>query len=104
MSAASTRGDAAVNLGAVAGDKSGPVTQTEWQYLAMTRDGAGAGSYQMMTAALGLLTATHADSRMAWPVTMDYLAGVPTDRGSGSLLLFRMRFHMRFQQLEPSPG
>ena len=58
----------------------------------------------MMTAALGLLTATHADSRMAGPVTVDYLTGVPTDRGSGSLLLFRMRFHMRFQQLGPSPG
>ena len=37
-------------------------------------------SYEILTTALGLLTATHADSRMAGPVTLDYLAGVPTDR------------------------
>lgn len=35
------------------------------------------GSYEILTSALGLLTATHADSRMAGAVTMDYLAGVP---------------------------
>ena len=38
------------------------------------------GSYDIATAALGLLTATHADSRMAGPVTAEYLAGVATDR------------------------
>ena len=37
-------------------------------------------SQQILTSALGLLTATHADNRMAGPVTLDYLAGVPTDR------------------------
>jgi hypothetical protein len=37
-------------------------------------------SHEILTSALGLLTATHADRRMAGPVTMDYLAGVPTDR------------------------
>lgn len=42
--------------------------------------GGDAGSYEIMTAALGLLTAMHADRRMAGPVTVDYLAGVPTDR------------------------
>jgi len=41
-------------------------------------------SHEILTAALGLLTATHADSRMAGPVTMDYLAGVPTDRSQCS--------------------
>ena len=44
-------------------------------------DQARAGSDDdIATAALGLLTATHADSRMAGPVTMDYLAGLPADR------------------------
>ena len=37
-------------------------------------------SREILTSALGLLTATHADHRMAGPVTMDYLSGVPTDR------------------------
>jgi hypothetical protein len=37
-------------------------------------------SHAILTSALGLLTATHADSRMAGPVTVDYLSGVPTDR------------------------
>ncbi|MEI7716124.1 MAG: hypothetical protein WCI78_08545 [Mycobacterium sp.] len=37
-------------------------------------------SHAILTSALGLLTATHADSRMAGPLTLDYLAGVPTDR------------------------
>ena len=41
---------------------------------------AGAGSYEILTSALGRLTATHADSRMAGPTTLDYLSGVPTDR------------------------
>ena len=36
--------------------------------------------HEILTSALGLLTATHADRRMAGPVTRDYLAGVPTDR------------------------
>ena len=35
---------------------------------------------EILTSALGLLTATHADNRMAGPVTVDYLAGMPTDR------------------------
>jgi hypothetical protein len=47
-------------------------------------------SHEILTAALGLLTATHADHRMAGPVTMDYLAGVPTDR-SQMLNLIGMR-------------
>lgn len=33
-------------------------------------------SYDIATAALGLLTATHADRRMAGPVTLEYLAAV----------------------------
>jgi len=37
-------------------------------------------SYEILTTALGLLTATHADGRIAGPITMDYLAGVPNDR------------------------
>ena len=37
-------------------------------------------SREILTSALGLLTATHADSRMAGPLTLDYLSGVPTDR------------------------
>ena len=37
-------------------------------------------SREILTSALGLLTATHADGRMAGPVTLDYLSGVPTDR------------------------
>jgi hypothetical protein len=37
-------------------------------------------SHEILTSALGLLTATHADHRMAGPVTRDFLAGVPTDR------------------------
>ena len=37
-------------------------------------------SHEILTSALGLLTATHADGRMAGPVTLDYLSGVPTDR------------------------
>ena len=41
---------------------------------------ANDASHAILTAALGLLTATHADSRMAGPLTVDYLAGVPTDR------------------------
>ena len=35
---------------------------------------------EILTAALGLLTATHVDGRMAGAVTRDYLSGVPTDR------------------------
>jgi hypothetical protein len=30
-------------------------------------------SYEILTSALGLLTATHADRRMAGPLTVDYL-------------------------------
>lgn len=38
-----------------------------------------AESYEITTAALGLLTATFADRQHAGPVTMDYLAAVATD-------------------------
>ena len=58
-------------------------------------------SYEILTSALGLLTATHADSRMAGPVTVDYLAGVPTDRSqmlslvAGMAALATMLIEMR---------
>ena len=59
------------------------------------------GSYEILTSALGLLTATHADSRMAGPVTLDFLAGVPTDRSqmldlvAGMTALATMLMQMR---------
>jgi hypothetical protein len=72
-------------------------------------NGAGASSYQMMTAALGLLTATHADSRMAGPVTMDYLAGVPNDRNqmlslvAGMTALASLLMQMRAEETGVTP-
>ena len=57
-----------------------------------------------MTEALGLLTATHADSRMAGPVTMDYLSGVATDRSqmlslvAGMTALATMLIQMRTEE------
>ena len=58
-------------------------------------------SHEILTSALGLLTATHADRRMAGPVTRDYLAGMATDRSqllsvvSGMTALATMLIEMR---------
>ena len=66
-------------------------------------------SHAMLTAALGLLTATHADSRMAGPVTMDYLAGVPTDRSqmldlvAGMTALATMLMQIRAEETGVAP-
>ena len=66
-------------------------------------------SHAMLTAALGLLTATHADSRMAGAVTMDYLAGVPTDRSqmlslvAGMTALATMLIEMRAEETGARP-
>ena len=63
----------------------------------------------MMTAALGLLTATHADRRMAGAVTRDYLAGVPTDRSqmldlvAGMAALATMLMQMRAEETGVTP-
>ena len=67
------------------------------------------GSYEILTSALGLLTATHADSRMAGPVTMDYLSGVPTDRSqmlslvAGMTALATMLIQMRTEEAGMPP-
>ena len=67
------------------------------------------GSYEILTSALGLLTATHADSRMAGPVTFDYLAGVPTDRSqmlslvAGMAALATMLIEMRAEESGVAP-
>ena len=61
-------------------------------------------SHAILTSALGLLTATHADSRMAGPVTTDYLVGVPTDRSqmldlvAGMTALATMLIKMRAEE------
>ena len=61
-------------------------------------------SDEILTSALGLLTATHADSRMAGPVTLDYLSGVPTDRSqmlnlvAGMSALATMLMQMRTEE------
>ena len=66
-------------------------------------------SNEIATAALGLLTATHADSRMAGPVTRDYLAGVPTDRSqmldliAGMAALATMLIQMRAEETGAAP-
>jgi hypothetical protein len=66
-------------------------------------------SNEIATAALGLLTATHADSRMAGPVTFDYLAGVPTDRSqmlslvAGMTALATMLVEMRADETGMAP-
>ena len=66
-------------------------------------------SYEILTSALGLLTATHADSRMAGPVTVDYLAGVPTDRSqmlslvAGMAALATMLIEMRAEETGAAP-
>jgi hypothetical protein len=66
-------------------------------------------SHGILTSALGLLTATHADSRMAGPVTMDYLAGVPTDRSqmlnliAGMTALATTLIQMRAEETGAAP-
>ena len=66
-------------------------------------------AHQVLTAALGLLTATHADSRMAGPLTMDYLSGVPTDRSqclslvAGMTALATMLIQMRTEETGVAP-
>jgi len=66
-------------------------------------------SHEILTSALGLLTATHADSRMAGAVTMDYLAGVPTDRSqmlslvAGMTALATILIEMRAEEIGMAP-
>ena len=72
----------------------------------MSADGT---SHEILTSALGLLTATHADSRMAGAVTRDYLAGVPTDRSqmlsliAGMAALATMLMQMRTEETGAVP-
>lgn len=67
------------------------------------------GGYEILTSATGLLTATHADHRMAGPVTRDYLAGVPTDRSqmldlvAGMTALATMVIEMRAEETGAAP-
>ena len=67
-------------------------------------------SYEILTSALGLLTATHANGRMAGPVTVDYLAGVPTDRSqmlnlvAGMTALASLLIEMRAEETGAAPG
>jgi hypothetical protein len=74
-----------------------------------SHDNGGAASYEMMTAALGLLTATHADGRMAGPVSVDYLSGLPTDRSqmldlvAGMAALTTMLVEMRAEETGVTP-
>lgn len=49
-----------------------------------------AGSYEIATAALGLLNVTALDGTMAGPVTMEYLSGVSTDRSQMPSLIAGM--------------
>ena len=66
-------------------------------------------SHEILTSALGLLTATHADSRMAGPLTLDYLAGVPTGRSqmlslvAGMTALATMLMQMRAEETGAAP-
>ena len=66
-------------------------------------------SHEILTSALGLLTATHADHRMAGPLTLDYLAGVPTDRSqmldlvAGMAALATMLIQMRTEETGVAP-
>ena len=66
-------------------------------------------AHEILTSALSLLTATHADSRMAEPVTMDYLAGVPTDRSqmlnlvAGITALVSLLIEMRAEETGVTP-
>jgi hypothetical protein len=64
---------------------------------------------EILTSALGLLTATHADHRMAGPLTLDYLSGVPTDRSqmlslvAGMTALATMLIEMRADEAGMAP-
>ena len=66
-------------------------------------------SHEILTSALGLLTATHADRRMAGPVTMDYLSGIATDRSqmldlvAGMTALATMLIKMRAEETGMAP-
>jgi hypothetical protein len=66
-------------------------------------------SHEILTSALGLLTATHADQRMAGAVTRDYLAGVPTDRSemlnlvAGMTALASLLIEMRTEETGAAP-
>ncbi len=66
-------------------------------------------SHAILTSALGLLTATHADGRMAGPVTVEYLSGVPTDRSqmlnliAGMAALTTMLVEMRAEETGAAP-
>ena len=66
-------------------------------------------SHEVLASAPGLLTATHADSRMAGPVTMVYLSGVPTDRSqmlnlvAGMTALSTMLVEMRAEETGVAP-
>ena len=66
-------------------------------------------SHEVLASALGLLTATHADSRMAGPVTTDFLAGVPTDRSqmlnliAGMAALASLLVEMRAEETGAAP-
>jgi hypothetical protein len=66
-------------------------------------------SREILTSALGLLTATHADHRMAGAVTMDYLSGVPTDRNqmldlvAGLAALATKLIQMRVEETGAAP-
>jgi hypothetical protein len=66
-------------------------------------------SHGILTSALGLLTATHADRRMAGAVTRDYLSGVPTDRSqvvdlvAGMAALATMLIQMRTEETSAAP-
>lgn len=69
----------------------------------------GTRSYEIATAAPGLLTATHADHRMAGPVTMEYLSGMATDRSqmlnlvAGMTALATMLIEMRVEETGVAP-
>ena len=64
----------------------------------------GPASYEIAAATLGLLTATHADSHRAGPRTLDYLAGLPTDRSpilslvAGMTALATMLIELRVEE------
>ena len=66
-------------------------------------------SDEILTSALGLLTATQADGRMAGPVTRDFMSGVPTDRSqmlslvAGMAALAIMLIGMRTEETGVAP-
>lgn len=71
--------------------------------------GDGAGSYDIATAALGLLNATAIDGQMAGPVTMEYLSGAATNRSqmlslvAGMTALATMLIQMRTDETGVAP-